>query len=73
MKDEWIVIEVKIKGEFVDLVSAILAEHGCSGTVVEECKLDTFIVPDDALNLLADYNLKAYFDAVTDPLSFISE
>jgi len=73
MKDEWIVIEVKIKGEFVDLASAILAEHGCSGTVVEECKLDTFVVPDDALNLLADYNLKVYFDAVTDPHAFISE
>ncbi len=73
MKDKWIAIEVKVKGEFVDLVSAVLAEHGCSGTVVEECKLDTFVVPDDALNLLEDYALKAYFDAVTDSQSLIAE
>ena len=73
MKDEWIVIEVKVKGEFVDLVSAVLAEHGCSGTVVEERKLDTFFVPDDDLNPAADYVLKTYFDAVSDPQSLVAE
>ncbi len=73
MKDEWIAIEVKIKGEFVDLVSAVLSEHGCSGTVVEERKLDTFVVPEDDLNLAGDYILKAYFSAVADLQSLISE
>ncbi len=73
MKDEWIVIEVKVKGEFVDLVSAVLAEHGCSGTVVEERKLDTFFVPDDDLNPAADYVLKTYFDAVSDPQALVAE
>ena len=73
MKDEWIVIEVKVKGKFVDLVSAVLAEHGCSGTVVEERKLDTFFVPDDDLNPAADYVLKTYFDAVSDPQALVAE
>ncbi len=73
MKNEWIVIEVKIKGEFVDLVGAVLAERGCSGTVVDERELDTFIAPDDDLDPSADYNLKAYFDAVTDPQLLIPE
>ena len=73
MKDEWIAIEVKIKGEFVDLVSAILAEHGCSGTIIEERKLDTFVVPEDDLNPLADYVLKTYFDASHEPQVLIAE
>ena len=73
MKDEWIVIEVTIKGEFVDLVSAVLTQHGCSGTVVEERKLDTFVVPDDNLNFLDDYTLKAYFADVEDSQLLITE
>ena len=73
MKNEWIVIEVKVKGEFVDLIGAVLAEHGCSGTVVDERELDTFIAPDDDLDPSADYVLKAYFDTVADPQLLISE
>ncbi len=73
MENEWIVIEIKIKGEFVDLVGAILAESGCSGTVIEERKLDTFVVPDDNLDFLADYALKAYFGMVPDPQLLISD
>ncbi len=73
MKDEWIVIEVKVRGEFVDLVSAVLAEYGCSGTVVEERKLDTFVVPEDDLDPSTDYILKNYFDAVSDPRSLVAE
>ena len=73
MKDEWIVIVVTTKGKFVDLVSAVLTDHGCSGTVVEERELDTFVVPDDDLNDLDDYSLKAYFGDVEDPQLLISE
>ena len=73
MKDEWIVIEIKVKGEFVDLVSVLLAECGCSGTVVEERKLDTFVIPDDDLNPAANYALKAYFDAATDSQRLVFE
>jgi ribosomal protein L11 methyltransferase len=73
MKDEWIVIEIKIVGEFVDLASAVLAEHGCSGTIIEERQLDTFIVPDDDLNPSTDYVLKAYFDMTSDPGSLVAE
>ncbi|MDX2481078.1 MAG: 50S ribosomal protein L11 methyltransferase [Desulfuromusa sp.] len=73
MKNEWIVIEVKVKGEFVDLISAVLVEHGSCGTVVEERKLDTFVVPDSELDLSADYVLQTYFDTVSDPQQLISE
>ena len=72
MKDEWIVIELKVKGRFVEIVSAVLAERGCSGTVIEERELNTFVVPDNELNPSADYTLKTYFEAVTDPLQLIS-
>lgn len=73
MKNEWIVIEIKVKGQFVDFVGAILPEYGCSGTVVEERKLDTFVVPDNDLDLSADYNIKAYFDSVADSKLLIAK
>ncbi len=73
MKNEWIVIEIKVKGQFIDFVGAVLSQYGCSGTVVEECKLDTFVIPDDTLDLSADYNLKAFFDGVTVSQQFVSE
>jgi len=66
MKNEWIVIEVGTKGKFVDLVGAVLAEHGCSGTVVDEQKLDTFVVPDKELEPEVFFTLKAYFSTDTD-------
>ena len=65
MKNEWIVIEVGTKGKFVDLVGTVLAEHGCSGTVVDEQQLDTFVVPDKELEPEDFYTLKAYFSADT--------
>lgn len=61
MKNEWIVIEVKVKGDLVELVSALLAEQGSQGTVIEERQLDTFIVPDDELVATTIYELRAYF------------
>ncbi|MDX2494420.1 MAG: 50S ribosomal protein L11 methyltransferase [Desulfuromusa sp.] len=73
MKNEWIAIEIKVKGQFVDFVGAILPEYGCSGTVVEERKLDTFVVPDNDLDLSADYNIKAYFDSVADSKLLIAK
>ena len=73
MENEWIVIEIQVKGESIDLVSAVLAEYGCAGTVVEETSLDTFVVPDDGLDLSATYALKTYFDVVSDPRQLISE
>jgi ribosomal protein L11 methyltransferase len=73
MENEWIVIEVQVRGEFIDLIGAVLAEFGCSGTVVEENRLDTFVVPDDDLNLSATYVLKTYFATVPDPNQLVSQ
>ncbi|MCF6267397.1 MAG: 50S ribosomal protein L11 methyltransferase [Desulfuromusa sp.] len=73
MKNEWIVIEIRVRGKFVDFVGAVLSASGCSGTVVEERKLDTFVVPDNDLDPSADYNMKAYFDTVADSNLLIAE
>jgi len=73
MKNEWIVIEIQVKGEFIDIISAVLAEYGCAGTVIEEVSLDTFVVPDDGLDLSATYVLKTYFDIASDPGQLVSE
>ncbi len=66
MKNKWIVFEIGVPGDSVELVSALLAEYGCSGIVVEERELDTFTVPDDELEAAKIYVLKAYFDDVED-------
>jgi len=66
MKNEWIAIEVGTKGKYVDLIGAVLAEYGCSGTVVDEQQLDTFVIPDKELEPEVFLILKAYFSADTD-------
>lgn len=72
MKKEWFAIDVKVKGEFVELVSAVLAESGSQGIVIEERVLDTFIVPDDELEPSAEYTLKAYFSLEIDPAELVA-
>lgn len=66
MKNEWIVIEIETQGKFVDLIGEVLADYGCSGTVVDEQQLDTFIVPDEELEAEGIFTLNAYFAADTD-------
>jgi ribosomal protein L11 methyltransferase len=61
MQNHWIMIELSVPGSAVDLVCALLAELGCQGTLVEERKLDTFVVPQSELDPAAAYRLKAYF------------
>ncbi|WP_321369170.1 50S ribosomal protein L11 methyltransferase [uncultured Desulfuromusa sp.] len=73
MENEWIVIEIQVKGEYVDFISTVLSEHGCSGTVVEDVSLDTFVVPDNDLDPVAIYVLKAYFQVVSDPKKLLSD
>ncbi len=67
MQNNWLVIELSVPGSSVDLVCALLAELDCQGTVVEERKLDTFVVPDAGLDPDATYQLKAYFADQPDP------
>ena len=73
MKDEWFAIDIKVKGALVELTSAILAESGCLGTLIEDRPLDTFVIPDDELDMSAEYLLKAYFSATQDAQELISE
>lgn len=67
MQNHWSVIELTVPGSIVDLACAVLAELGCGGTVIEERKLDTFVVPDAELDPSAYYQLKAYFAGREDP------
>lgn len=64
MKNEWIVIEVSLPGQYVELAGAVLADLGAGGTVIEDRQLDTFVVPDEELLPEQRYSLKAYFEAV---------
>jgi len=67
MKNEWIVIEIALLGSCVDLACALLSEFGCCGTLVEERRLDTFMVPDVDLEADKIYRIKAYFADIADP------
>ncbi len=67
MKNEWIVIEVTLAGQFAELAAAVLAEQGAAGTVLEDRRLDTFNVPDEELETDKIYCLKGYFEAVAEP------
>jgi len=62
MNKEWICIEINTPTAAVDLVCASLAELGCTGTVIEDKQLDTFIPPDGELDPGRIYPLKAYFE-----------
>lgn len=62
MKDKWFVFAIEVEGRLVGLVSAVLAEMGSAGTVVEERALDCFVVPDDELDEAGHYRLQAYFN-----------
>ena len=73
MENEWIVIEVEVVGQLVDIAVAILSECGSTGTVVEERALDTFVVPDEELEATTPYTLQAYFDTVPDVEKLIAE
>lgn len=66
MENEWIVIEVSLPGQYVELAGAVLAELGAGGTVIEDRRLDTFTVPDEDLVAEQRYCLKAYFEAAAD-------
>lgn len=68
MKNEWIVIEVTVPGQWVELVGAVVSELGAGGTVIEERILDTFSVPDEDLDPDKDYRLKVYFERTDDSL-----
>ncbi|MBN1956967.1 MAG: 50S ribosomal protein L11 methyltransferase [Desulfuromonadales bacterium] len=73
MKNEWFVIEVAVEGALVEVVSALLAEKGSQGTVIEERQLDTFVVPDDELIANAIYELKGYFTDEFSPEMLVAE
>ncbi len=72
MKNEWIVIEIEAPGALTDLIGAVVADHGCCGSVVEERQLDTFVVPDDELDPEKNYRLKVYFQDVADPTGLLN-
>lgn len=73
MSENWLQIEVKISAEGVDLVCASLNDLGCSGVIVEEKKLDTFVQPGYELDSGQDYRVKAFFPEPLDLESWYEE
>ena len=66
-KDNWISIEIEVPAPAVDLVCAELTGLGCAGTLVEQCVLDTFVVPDEEIAPQTDLRIQAYFPVDSAP------
>lgn len=62
MKNEWLSINVTVKGALVELTGAVLAQQGSCGILIDHQQLDTFEVPDNDLEATRDYKITAYFE-----------
>ncbi|MBE0599264.1 MAG: 50S ribosomal protein L11 methyltransferase [Desulfuromonadales bacterium] len=67
MDQEWTEIRLRVPAGGVDLISAALDELGCTGLIVEERQLDTFIPPDPDEVPVEGYRLRAFFAAAESP------
>jgi ribosomal protein L11 methyltransferase len=61
MKENYVSIDVGLKGVLVEMACAVLMEQQCCGILIEDQQLDTFDVPDNPLDMDKDYTLTAYF------------
>lgn len=61
MKENFLSVDVKLKGVLVEMACAVLMEQQCCGILIEDQQLDTFDVPDSPLDTDKDYTLTAYF------------
>ncbi|HMB16259.1 MAG TPA: 50S ribosomal protein L11 methyltransferase [Pelovirga sp.] len=61
MKENYLSIDVKLKGVFVEPACAVLMEQQSCGILVDDQQLDTFDVPDIPLDQDKDYTLEACF------------
>ncbi len=61
MKENYLSIDVRLKGVLVEMACAVLMEQQCCGILIEDQQLDTFDVPDSPLDMDKDYTLTAYF------------
>ena len=66
-EDTWITLELLVPAPAIDLVCAQLPQLGCTGTLIEQRQLDTFIVPDDEPDPSSDLRITAYFPSTCDP------
>lgn len=67
MEKEWIVIEISLPGQYVDLAGAVIADLGGGGMLVEDRQLDCFVAPDDELAPERNYRVKTFFETVAEP------
>jgi ribosomal protein L11 methyltransferase len=61
MKENYVSIDVGLKGVLVEMACAVLMEQQCCGILIEDQQLDTFEVPDKPLDMEKNYTLTAYF------------
>ncbi len=61
MKENYLSIDVRVKGVFVELACAVLTDLESCGILIEDRQLDTFDVPDNPLDPDQDFTLVAYF------------
>ncbi len=67
MDQDWLEIRLQVPAAGVDLVCQELAALGCSGVIVEERQLDTFIPPDPDEPVTGICSLRVFFPRPDNP------
>lgn len=70
MSKRWLEIAIKLPANGVDLACYCFNESGCSGVIVEERELDTFVLPGFELENGRDYRIRAFFPEPDDRLAW---
>lgn len=61
MNSYWVLVNITVPAQGIDLVCHEMAELGSAGITVEERPLDTFVIPDPDAGIPEVLTLKAYF------------
>jgi ribosomal protein L11 methyltransferase len=72
MTENWYEISCVIPVSSTDAVCALMVEMGSTGVIVDERKLDTFVVPDPDEVYTDTYTIKAYFPVRSTPEALLS-
>ncbi len=73
MTENWYEISCPIPVASTDAVCEVMVEMGSTGVIVDERKLDTFVVPDPDEIYSDTYTIKAYFPAHAVPETLVQK
>ncbi|MFO7830527.1 MAG: 50S ribosomal protein L11 methyltransferase [Desulfuromonadaceae bacterium] len=73
MTEKWYEISCVVPVAATDAVCGLMVEMGSTGVIVDERKLDTFVVPDPDEVYTDSYTIKAFFPAQNAPAELVQK